>query len=211
VVLQSSNGSRHINKVTLCRNRLVLGWVTIFSWANHLSMLPVTQANSASYPQWDGNEYRPKCGDALQLAVKTCTAHSIRGWTYGRQVKPSLTHAVPECLRDESIIKHYTTTTTTTTTTTITTTTTVLWPFVRDYPGEPVPEETLIHPPSWSSPNLYQLLPSTTIHSVLCSNWVLGNLFAQPPPTSSLVYLLVWSSPSHTPYISSPNQCLLFF
>jgi len=33
---------------------------------------------------------------------------------------------------------------------------TVLWPFVRDYPGEPVPEETLTHPPSWSSSNLYQ-------------------------------------------------------
>jgi len=30
----------------------------------------------------------------------------------------------------------------------VTTTTTVLWPFVRDYPGEPVPEETLTHPPS---------------------------------------------------------------
>jgi len=44
-----------------------------------------------------------------------------------------------------------------------TTTTTVLWAFVRDYPGEPVPEETLTHPPSWSS-NLYQLLSSTTIH-----------------------------------------------
>jgi len=29
-----------------------------------------------------------------------------------------------------------------------TTTTTVLRPFVRDYPGEPVPEETLTHPPS---------------------------------------------------------------
>jgi len=28
------------------------------------------------------------------------------------------------------------------------TTTTVLRPFVRDYPGEPVPEETLTHPPS---------------------------------------------------------------
>jgi len=28
------------------------------------------------------------------------------------------------------------------------TTTTVLWPFVQDYPGEPVPEETLTHPPS---------------------------------------------------------------
>jgi len=29
-----------------------------------------------------------------------------------------------------------------------TTTTTVLRSFVRDYPGEPVPEETLTHPPS---------------------------------------------------------------
>jgi len=29
---------------------------------------------------------------------------------------------------------------------TTTTTTTVLRPFVRDYPGEPVPEETLTHP-----------------------------------------------------------------
>jgi len=29
-----------------------------------------------------------------------------------------------------------------------TTTTIVLWPFVLDYPGEPVPEETFAHPPS---------------------------------------------------------------
>jgi len=45
-----------------------------------------------------------------------------------------------------------------------TTTTTVLRPFVRDYPGELVPEGTLTHPPSWSSSSLYHLLPSTTIH-----------------------------------------------
>jgi len=38
------------------------------------------------------------------------------------------------------------------------TTTAILWPFVRHYPSEPVPEETLTHPPSWSSSNLYQLL-----------------------------------------------------
>jgi len=31
-----------------------------------------------------------------------------------------------------------------------------------------------------------------------------------PPSMSSLVYLLVWSPPPHIPYISSPNQCLLF-
>ena len=47
------------------------------------------------------------------------------------------------------------------------TTTTVLRLFVRNYPGEPVPEETLTHPPSWSSSSLYQLLPSTTIYSIL--------------------------------------------
>jgi len=62
------------------------------------------------------------------------------------------------------------------------TTTTVLRPFVRDYPGEPVPEETLTHPPSWSSSNLYQLLPSTTIHSnllvqITCLAIFLHNLF----------------------------------
>jgi len=28
------------------------------------------------------------------------------------------------------------------------TTTTVLWPFVQDYPGEPVPEETFTQPPT---------------------------------------------------------------
>ena len=42
-----------------------------------------------------------------------------------------------------------------------TTTTIILWPFVRDYPAETVPEETFTHPPSWSSSSLYQLLPST--------------------------------------------------
>jgi len=43
-----------------------------------------------------------------------------------------------------------------------------------------------------------------------CSNYVLDNLFAQPLSMSSLVYLLDWSPPPHIPYISSPNQCLLF-
>jgi len=69
--------------------------------------------------------------------------------------------------------------------TSTTTTTIVSRPFVRDYPGEPVPEETLIHPPSWSSSNLYQLLPSTMIHSILlvqmtCLEIFLHNLFPCP-------------------------------
>jgi len=36
------------------------------------------------------------------------------------------------------------------------------------------------------------------------------SLFAQPFSTSSLVYCLVWNPPLYTPYISSPNYCLLF-
>jgi len=40
-----------INEVTLHWTRLVLGRVTVFEQANHLSVQPATQANSASYPQ----------------------------------------------------------------------------------------------------------------------------------------------------------------
>jgi len=69
------------------------------------------------------------------------------------------------------------------------------------------------HHPDHHPTNIYQLLPSTTINSILlipsCSNYVLGNLFPQPLSMSSLVYLVVWSPPPHIPYISSPNQCLL--
>ena len=59
--------------------------------------------------------------------------------------------------------------------------------------------------------NLYQLLPSTTINSILpVQITCLAIFFAQPHSMSSLVYLLVWSPPPHIPYISSPNQCFLF-
>jgi len=46
--------------------------------------------------------------------------------------------------------------------------TTVLRPYVWDYPGEQVPEETFTHSHlSWSSTILYQLHPSAVIHSIL--------------------------------------------
>ena len=82
-----------------------------------------------------------------------------------------------------------------------TTTTTVLRPFVRDYPGELVPEETFTHPPSWSSSNLYQLLPSTMIHSSSLFRLRAWQSFAQAPSTFSLVYLLVLGPPPRIPYI----------
>ena len=91
-------------------------------------------------------------------------------------------------------------------------TTTVLRPFLRDYPGEPVPEETLTHPPSWPSSNLYQLLPSTTIHSILlvqitCLAIFLHNLF------TCLLWSTSWSGALHLIFhtcLHPMNQCLLF-
>jgi len=44
----------------------------------------------------------------------------------------------------------------------------------------------------------------------LYSIHVLYSLFPQSLFKFSLVYLLAWYPPLHTPYISSPNHCLLF-
>jgi len=94
-----------------------------------------------------------------------------------------------------------------------TTPTIVLWPFVRDYPGEPVPEETFTHPPSWSSSNLHQLLPSTMIHSIASSLFKLRawQFFCTTSPGP--LWSTFWSGAklrAHIPYIYSPNHCLLF-
>ena len=45
--------------------------------------------------------------------------------------------------------------------------------------------------------------PPYSIHAVY-------SLFPQSFFNFSLVYLLTWHPPLHTPYISSPNHCLLF-
>jgi len=50
----SSNVVGRINEVTLRRARLVLGWVTVFGRQTTSVFHQATQANSASYPQWDG-------------------------------------------------------------------------------------------------------------------------------------------------------------
>jgi len=70
-VASHSNGFRHINK--LCRARLVLGWLTIFRRAYHLSISVCKQPPRPTQPPtlcWMGNEYRPKCSDALWLRSK---------------------------------------------------------------------------------------------------------------------------------------------
>ena len=88
-----------------------------------------------------------------------------------------------------------------------TTTTTVLRPFVQDYP---VPEKTLTHPPSWSSSNLYQLLPSSTIHSILlvqitCLAIFLHNLFPCPLWSTS------WSGALHLIFHTFLHPVSVFF
>ena len=79
--------------------------------------------------------------------------------------------------------------------------------FVRDNPGELVKKKhspiltyrghqsSLIYYDPWHPP---------------CSIYVRDSLSPQSLSKFSLVYLLAWHPPLHTPYISSPNHCLLF-
>jgi len=70
------------------------------------------------------------------------------------------------------------------------------------------------HSPSHTYPNrqssFISFLHLVRLQQPPCSIHVLDSLFAQPLSKSSLVYLLVWHPPLHTPHISSPNYCLLF-
>jgi len=94
--------------------------------------------------------------------------------------------------------------------------------FVRDRPGKPAPEETFTHShPSWSSniPICFLLPVCVCVCSSIYyydpwhppnSIYVLYSLFPQSLSKFSLVYLLAWHPPLHTPYISSSNHYLLF-
>jgi len=82
--------------------------------------------------------------------------------------------------------------------------------FVLDNPGEPVPEETFTHSHvSWSSVIRYLLPPSVMIHGILPVQFTCLTVFFHNLQVF-LVYLLAWHPELHTPYISSPNHCLLF-
>jgi len=75
---------------------------------------------------------------------------------------------------------------------------------------------------SWTRRNIHPLTPIVVINhplyasSIFYDPWhprtiyVPDSLFPQSLSKFSLVYLLAWHSPVHTPYISSPNHCLLF-
>ena len=78
-VWHSGNVIGRISEVTLCRARLVLGWVTVFSGQppQYFSKPPrPTQPPALS---GTGNEHQPKCGDALWLESK-CRYGSFHLW-----------------------------------------------------------------------------------------------------------------------------------
>ena len=93
---------------------------------------------------------------------------------------------------------------------TTTSTTTILRPFVRDYSGKPVPEETCTHPPSWSSSNLYQRLPFTTIHSILPVQFTCLAIFLHNLPPSRL-WSTLWSGAFHLILHTFLHQLSVFF
>jgi len=71
--------------------------------------------------------------------------------------------------------------------------------------------------------NIHPLIPIVVINRALSASsiyydpslpyrsiYVPDSVFPQSISKFSLVYLLAWHPPLHTPYISSPNRCLLF-
>jgi len=104
-VWRTSNVVRHFNEVTLRQVRLVLGWVTIFGWANHRSIPPI-HPGQLSLPPSAGREM-----STSQSVVMLCSwavkAGMVAHSTCGQQVKlcdPSLTHALPEHFRDVFLV-----------------------------------------------------------------------------------------------------------
>jgi len=90
--------------------------------------------------------------------------------------------------------------------------TTVYRPLVRDYPGRPVPEETLTHShPSWLSDifiNCLHLLRSIASSLFSLRAW---QSFLTTSLQVSLVFLLVLGPLLHAPCISSDNGRWLSF
>jgi len=99
----------------------------------------------------------------------------------------------------------------------VTATTTVLRPSVQDYPGEPVPEETLTHKTHHPDHHpificFFPSMASTTIHSILpVQITCLAIFFAQPLSMSSLVYPTFWSGALHLIFHTFLHQISVFF
>jgi len=82
--------------------------------------------------------------------------------------------------------------------------------FFWDYSGEPVPKETFTHPPSRSSSSLYQLLPSTTIRSIILVQitWLVMFLHNLSPHS---LWATSWSEALHLIFHTFLHPIIVFF
>ena len=107
-IRHSGNVVGHINEVTLRWTRLVLRRVTVFRWANHLSISPSHPGQHSLLPSVGmGNMYQPKCNDALQVGSKGRYGSFylwINVWVAVYLCDPSLTRAIPKSLKEEFLI-----------------------------------------------------------------------------------------------------------
>jgi len=100
------------------------------------------------WPGWTQTYYRPA---VKRLCVCVCVISSFKLGHCGRLIIVLTHDLTSSCIFSLANI-----------------TTIVLRPFLRDYPGAPLPEETFTHwHLSWSLTVLCQFSPSTTIHSIL--------------------------------------------
>jgi len=67
---RSGNVVGRINEVTLRLAELVLGWVTIFGGQTTSVFHQATRPTQPPTLRGMGNEYQPKCGDAVRLRSK---------------------------------------------------------------------------------------------------------------------------------------------
>ena len=107
------SGSASINKVTLRRVQLLLGWVTLCGRINHLRSVCNSHSGQLSLLPSAGrkNEYLPKCVDAVRLGSKGrySSFHLWIVWVVVKLCDASLTCAISEHFRYEFLmVKLYT-------------------------------------------------------------------------------------------------------
>ena len=178
----------HCNsKVTLRRAWLVLGWATDHLWVGIPSRYVRSQLGHHSGTTINCPGLRQECHLYQHCVITYSIGVLIAVWLAAT--------AKPHLLYYNYYYKHFT----------------ALWTLsdttqVSQYQKKHSPTHTSRgHQPSLIC--FLHLLPSITSSIINLRVW---QLFLQSLSKFSLVYLLAWHPPLHTPYISSPNQCLLF-
>ena len=97
VVWHSGSALVSINKVNLCRTRLVQGWVTVFTFQCGIFISLCNHPARSTQPGHPSvgrrNEYQPKDDDAVRLGSKGRYRSSSKSvWVAGKLCDPLVTH-----------------------------------------------------------------------------------------------------------------------